>query len=488
MANWKIFWSKCRQVALAGIVLFALQSGAMKANAADIHPQVATAARGGTLTSVLVVLKRQANLSAASRLTTKAQKGAFVYHALRAMADGSQPSVLAHIRAMGLQAQPFWIMNAIVVTAPAQRSISSSHVQALAAIDEIANLQPADADLVKPVDSRALTPVAGPQPNIEEIGAPAVWRSGHTGQGIVVGSIDTGVAPVPDLVSKYRGYTGPKTAANHDYNWFDAATSCTSPCDGNGHGTHTTGTMVGSNEHVQVGVAPGAQWIACRALNNAGTGTIAAVLKCMEFMLAPTKRNGQDPEPSKAADVVNNSYGGTTTKTLTPALDALYAADIMMIAAAGNTGPGCRTGGLPAVYDKVVSVGATILKGDLPPASTSTPIAPFSSRGSILSNVIKPDLVAPGTAIVSLNLTGGYVAFSGTSMASSHVAGAVALLWSARPDLRGNITATYNALAKTAEHFVGTTCITTSSAVPNNAYGWGFIRVEKAVTATGSSP
>src|SRR5262249_44138586 len=152
------------------------------------------------------------------------QKGAFVYRALRAMADRTQPAVLARIRAKGLQVQPFWIMDAVVVKASPRRSISPGQIQALAAMDEIASLHPTDVGLVKPVGIRPDTPVSGPQPNIEAIGAPEVWRSGFTGQGIVVGSIDTGVSPQPDVASKYRGYTGPGSAAIHDYNWFDAVT------------------------------------------------------------------------------------------------------------------------------------------------------------------------------------------------------------------------------------------------------------------------
>jgi subtilisin family serine protease len=335
---------------------------------------------------------------------------------------------------------------------------------------------------------RPATASDGPEPNIEAIGAPAVWRSGHTGEGIVVGSIDTGVSLQPDLVKKYRGYTGAGSAANDDYNWFDAVTRCVGPCDRNGHGTHTVGTMVGSNDTHQVGVAPGAQWIACRALNDGGSGTIDFVLKCMEFMLAPTNRSGQNADPSKAPDVVNNSYGSGATTAMNSALDALYAADIMMIAANGNTGPRCGSGGSPAVSDKVVAVGATKQNGNLPPAPGSDAIASFSSRGPGPSNITKPDLVAPGVDIVSLNLSRGYTALSGTSMAAPHVAGAVALLWSARPGLRGNIPATYNALAQTADRLAGTSCGTNPGAIPNDTYGWGFIRVEKAVAATGSRP
>ena len=140
------------------------------------------------------------------------------------------------------------------------------------------------------------------------INADDVWNEfGVTGEGITVANIDTGVQyDHPALVGKYRGNNGDGTF-DHNYNWFNAAGSCsTAPCDTNGHGTHTMGTMLGDDGAAnQIGVAPGAKWIAA----NGCCPSDAALISSGQWMLAPTDLDGENPDTTKRPNIVNNSWG-----------------------------------------------------------------------------------------------------------------------------------------------------------------------------------
>ncbi len=223
-------------------------------------------------------------------------------------------------------------------------------------------------------------PGQGVEWNIAAVGAPQVWAAGDTGAGIVVAGADTGVDWThPALQSKYRGWADGK--ASHDYNWFDPWDGTAAPWDDNGHGTYTIGLAVGGDgADNQIGMAPGAQWIACRNMRY-GVGNPGAYISCMEFFLAPFPHGGdpfRDGRPDLAPDVINNSWGcppkeGCRADTLSIALQNLKAAGIMMVAAAGNDGPACSTAtDPPANSGAVFTVGASDQKNAL---------AFFSSRG-----------------------------------------------------------------------------------------------------------
>jgi len=312
-----------------------------------------------------------------------------------------------------------------------------------------------------------------------------VWNAGNRGEGFVVANADTGVAwRHPALDRQYRGYNNGNP--NHNHNWWDAVHgsgggNCgydsQEPCDDNGHGTHTTGTAVGYNYNgLYVGVAPGAKWIACRNMDR-GLGTPQTYIECLQFFIAPTDLNGQNPNPALAPHVIGNSYGcppseGCALNSLEGAVNNVVNAGIFMSVSAGNSGPSCESvADPPAVYSGVCAVGAT--------GTRSSTIASYSSRGpSWYHSLGSPNLVAPGSGVRSAYPPSGYASLSGTSMASPAVTGAIPLLWKAKPNLVREVAQSRAHLEQTAAHISANQC--SSSGTPNNVYGHGELDVEKA--------
>jgi subtilisin family serine protease len=286
--------------------------------------------------------------------------------------------------------------------------------------------------------------------------------------------------------------------ADHDYNWHDSihdsvGNPCGNdspfPCDDYFHGSHTTGTAIGDDgAGNQIGMAPGAKWIGCRNM-DVGTGTPARYIECMEFFLAPYPVGGGQGDPTKAPDITINSWGcptseGCSVNTLQAAVEAQAAAGIMMVVAAGNSGSSCST-----VTDPPSFYAASYTAGALN-TGTDT-IASFSSRGPVTidgSNRIKPDITAPGTNTRSASNASdsAYTIASGTSMATPHIAGAMALLWSAIPSLQNQIDASRTVL-NNAAHFISSTLCGTAGP-PNNVYGWGRVDIFAAVTSGTPTP
>ena len=216
------------------------------------------------------------------------------------------------------------------------------------------------------------------------------------------------------------------------------------------------GTMVGDDgAGNQIGMAPGARWIGCRNMDN-GWGTPATYAECYQWFIAPTTVDGNVPDPTKAPDVINNSWGCppsegcTDPNVLLAVVQAVRAAGIVTVHSAGNSGPGVqhrrrrRPRSMPSR-----SRWAPLMTSD------TDNIAGSSSRGPVTidgSNRRKPDVSAPGVGIRSSYPGGGYTNMSGTSMAGPHVAGAVALLISAYPGLAGNVDQIENILEQSAVH------------------------------------
>ena len=434
-----------------------------------------TAAQGAT--EFLVMLSEQADLSPAVRLASKAQRGQFVYQALTAAAERSQPPVIAALQKMGAEYRSYWIVNAIWVRGDREVMV------ALAARPDVAYLYAnPEVKLDAPLEEAVAAVLPeGIEWNISLVGAPEVWALGYTGQGAVVGGADTGYQwDHPALKNQYRGWDG--QVASHDYNWFDAtADPSPTPIDPVGHGTHTMGTMVGDDGGTnQIGMAPGARWIGCRNMDKNGFGSPETYIACYQWFVAPTLLDGvSEPRPDLAPDVINNSWscpvseGCTEPDVLLEAVQNVRSAGILTVHSAGNSGPSCSTVNAPGgIYAESFTVGAT---------NNLDTLASFSSRGPVTvdgSNRLKPDNAAPGVGVRSAYPPNTYTSLSGTSMAAPHVAGLVALLVSIDPTLRGQVDTLENIIEQSAKQISSTDC--SSSGVPNNLYGWGRIQAWEA--------
>ncbi|GGU27978.1 S8 family serine peptidase [Nocardioides albus] len=415
----------------------------------------------------LVRFEDAADLTGASQNTDWAERGKAVADALRAQAEESQAETRAVLRKRGVTYRAFWATNAILV-----KSGSSRLAHTLAAEPDVEGLYvPRAYAAPEPIETKSVVPqstAAAVEWGIADIHADQVWSEyGVNGQGMVVANIDSGVQyDHPALVSSYRGNNGDGTF-DHDYNWMDVAgADCAGPCDSDGHGTHTMGTMVGDDAGgTGIGVAPGATWIAVNGCCPSDTALIAAG----EWILEPTDRNGENPNAAKRPNVVNNSWGSQAPSNdpfMEDISKAWEASGIFSSFANGNNGPGCATSGAPGSRTVNYSVGAY---------AVNHTIGSFSSRGPGQDGEIKPAIAAPGVAIRSSVPGNGYDVFNGTSMAAPHLAGAVALLWSAAPVLVGDIPATQRLLNETAIDTEDLTCGGTPA--DNNVWGEGRLDV-----------
>ncbi len=447
---------------------------------------------------LFVVLKEQADVSAAVQMDDYQARRRFVYETLVTHANTTQADLRNFLRILGFGYRSYYLVNAIEVDGGLlARLVLATRLE----VDRILpspRLRPLDE---LPTDHGDLPAPTEPHWNLTNIGADRVWHElGVRGEGIVVGQSDSGVQwDHPELINGYRGRSG-----DHAYNWLDPWGHTPAPTDFSGHGSHTLGSVLGQN----VGVAPAATWIACANLTR-NVGNPALYLDCMQFMLAPYPPESDpfsDGDPTRGAHILNNSWGcpgdteGCDPTVLQPAVRALRSAGIFVVASAGNDGPACGTVTDPiAIYDEVFSVGAVDERNEL---------APFSSAGPVTvdgSGRTKPDILAPGVQVLSAMPESSYAELSGTSMAGPHVAGVVALIWSANPKLIGDIDRTEQILIETAAPFSngasligamdsdelaenglfdiagGCVAATDTSQRPNNVAGYGLVNAYEAV-------
>ncbi|RHY11570.1 hypothetical protein DYB25_001955 [Aphanomyces astaci] len=436
--------------------------------------------QSGSVPAVIVSFKKshQEVLASVPDINSATSRGAHIAsirQALVAHAKTSHSDVLAALHAFesttetSLTFDSLWASNVVYITNP-----SESLLNTLAAIPSVDKIRPAVTAHLPPIkieQESASTPHAN-EWGVDVIGAANVWASGNKGKGVVVGGIDTGVRGTHEAL---------KTNFRADHGWFDPYHNNTAPVDMAGHGSHTMGTSVGTTG---VGVAPEASWIACLGCDDQDCPEYA-LLKCGEFMLCPTDVNGNNPDCTKAAHVVNNSWGSNdASDTFYDATIAAWRkANIIPVFANGNAGPKCSTVGSPGQGKLTFGIGAT---------QKTDAIASFSSRGPAPDGRIKPDISAPGQSIRSSVPTSdtSYAVYSGTSMATPHVTGAVALILAAKPGV------TYDQIYKAFISTTDTVSLTPTNQTcggvselqyPNNVYGYGRLNIERAIASLSSS-
>ncbi len=450
----------------------------------------------------LIVMQQQADVRPAAQYKHKADKGQFVYETCTTLAEATQGRVRQLLTEAHAPMRTHWIINAVWGQG------NMDLMEELAKLPEVARISnnPVVHREELPIMSSDATAVhdrAALSWGIDKIQANKVWWMGYRGQGVVVGGQDTGYEwQHPALLPQYRGWDG--ATADHNYNWHDAirveitptANSCgldlQAPCDDNGHGTHTMGTMVGQALPDSIGVAPEAQWIGCRNMEE-GDGTPETYIECFEWFILPKNLAGMNGDATKAPHVINNSWGCPTSEgcntgnfsAMNNVINNVRAAGILPVVSAGNSGSGCATVNTPAaIFQGSFSVGAT---------NSSDVIAGFSSRGPVTvdgSNRRKPDISAPGVGITSSlgydHGNYGYATYNGTSMAGPHVAGLVALLMSANPLLKDDIDLVQTIIQNYAVELKPT--VTTgfcggddANSTPNHTYGHGRINALAAV-------
>ncbi len=433
---------------------------------------------------------------------SKTDKARFVYNQLKRNASLSQESILKELSQNNIFHQSYFLVNCIRVKSDHQTLRKIAQKKNVLRISANTNIALEEVqELNSPIELRTAEPEWG----IKKIQADSVWSLGIRGQGVVIGGQDTGFDWENSLIqSKYRGYN--ESSSDHNYNWHDAIREISPlhndsivdpsnnpcgldiiiPCDDHGHGSHTMGTMVGEDDDNSIGVAPASSWIACRNMER-GWGKPSTYLECFEWFLAPTDLNGENPDPSKAPHVINNSWScpqsegcdSTNWFMMDLAVNNLKSSGIVVVVSAGNNGSnGCGSISRPAaMFENSFTIGAT--------AENDT-IAGFSSRGMVSvdsSFRLKPNVSAPGVAVRSIKLNNEFGTWSGTSMAGPHVAGTVALMISANPSIAGDVEAIETILELTADpkttdeecHGVP------GSEVPNPVYGYGRINALAAV-------
>ena len=479
----------------------------------EIEPLVLEELDARGATDFFVEMRLQADPSPAYGIEDWAERGQYVYNSLEA-ASAAQAPVIAYAQEYGLEHRSYLINNAVLI-----KGGTLDDLQALASMPEVKSIR---ANRVYELDEdtvQALTPedwgwnLDSLDPDAGEYGMEAaqVWQDfgiygdcegcGYDGEdNIVVASVDTGVFYQHEaLVRQYRGNLGGGTF-EHDYNWYaptiTATNACpgaaTTPCDFAGHGSGVTGIMVGETADLeeQIGIAPHGQWIACMGCDTPPNGcSREALLACADWILAPTMVDGTNPDPDKRPHVVNNSWGGTGCDDWYEAsIDAWRAAGVFPAFSAGNT-TACGAVGAPGDTPNAFSSAAHNQLGENQYAGGPSCWFPNPSCDPS-AHEVDPHLNAPTFGRTAGNTPGAYWSLSGTSGASPHTAGCVALMWAANPELIGDIETTFTILEQSADRTstqpwaegdCGKPACAGTDAYPNYEYGWGYLDCHAAV-------
>lgn len=442
---------------LSPVLPLILASSALAGNGFSPATRAQLLATPEARSTVIVMLKGAER----SRLPHSASSHRAVMEARLAQLERSAGPLLSHIQASRgriSKVKPLWTINALIVEGTGESLL------------DIAERPEVEQVLVsKP---RSLPPVIREAQSSEEgeytyglttIGIDKVHAELQlTGESILVGHLDTGIdAEHPDLAGKVVDFW--------DFSGPTMPTTSSAPVDGDGHGTHTAGTIAGGNASgTAIGVAPGAKLIVGRIFDDGGNATDAGVLAAMNWIADPDG----DPATNDAPRLVSNSWGGPRGEPdyeapYIAAVDTWIELGIFPCFAAGNEGPDATTVGTPGGYPQAFAVGATNKRDG---------IAYFSSRGPITWNdvsYVKPEVSAPGVNTYSSMPGGTYQGMSGTSMACPHMAGVITLMYQAKPDL--TIEQITQILKDTAKDL--------GDEGADNDFGWGRVQAYEAIKA-----
>lgn len=404
--------------------------------------------------SVIITLTDRVNPKLFKTRDKHARRAEMV-RAFKDKADRSQRPIRVMLEGHGArELKQLWLINGIAV------KVRADVARELANLPGIESIRP---DFVLQAPAVTLGAGAPAEWNLNTIGVPDLWALGYSGAGVVLASMDSGVDPDhPDLAGKWRG------GAN---SWFDPHGEHATPYDALGHGTQTMGILVGgSASGAAIGVAPDAQWMAVKIFDDAGQAQLSDIHQGFQWLLDPDG----DPATPDAPDVVNASWGipetvGQCMPEFDADIQALKAAGIGVAFAAGNAGPAPLTSVSPANSPGVSSTGAI---------DSALVLADFSSRGpSPCDGDVFPKLSAPGVGINTADLSFGglpiYATVSGTSYATPHAAGSMALLVNAFPAV--DVAALESALTQSARDL--------GVAGADNGYGYGLVDVVAAYNA-----
>jgi subtilisin family serine protease/Tol biopolymer transport system component len=396
---------------------------------------------------------------------------------LRSQATETQQPVLDTVRALGDEVvSTFWLKNMVLVRATPQ-TLQTLATNAL--VDRIIPNFEFTAPDEKPVTT---TETDDSTWGLAKIGADRVQTErGLNGDGVRVAILDTGIDTThPDLAGKL--VSDDVSDPEHPGGWIEFGSGGepihSQPHDSSYHGTHVAGTIAGGNASgTRIGVAPGAELMAGLVIPN-GSGSLAQVIAGMEWAIAPYDADGNPA--GEPADVVSMSLGaeGFEDEMIEPVRN-IYRAGVFPAFAIGNE---CLPGGTASpgnIYESV-SVGATDANDDVPDWSCGGTIQRtdwIDAPGEWPASFVVPDISAPGVDVYSTLPDGSYGVLSGTSMATPHVSGTVALMLQARPDL---------SVDEALEILAGTAVSDTRyGAVPNDRVGLGRIDAFAAVTEAG---
>ena len=450
-----------------------------------IDPEAQSQVGAQNVAQVIIYLRELPDLSPAYSIPDKTARAQYVYNRLLETASHSQ-ELFDWLESQTTQPQRLLTANAIAARINASQFVSVSANPQVMRIEANHPYQiiPAISTPVFPAlpSSNVTTQPETVEWNILKIRADQAWSTFNiTGTGAVVGVVDTGVSYLhPALVNSYRGNLG-GDVFDHNYNWYDFVNGQPVPYDDGGHGSMLTG-IVSGDDHAgnQIGIAPGAVWIAVKACSGGFSCTDIDLHSALEWMLAPTDLFYGNPDPTKSPDVVLNGWGyGGCDNDFQFDLVVLRAAGILPIFAPGGGGPACASIGSPAALPEALSAGAT---------DGNDHITSFSARGPASCNPseVKPDLSAPGANIRSSLNNGDYATWDGTSLSAAHTAGAAALVISADSALGPD--GVEDILYTTTVCLNDSSCTGGPCPLPNNVYGHGRIDAFEAVSATVSTP